>query len=44
MWDSISHVNPSVITDNSTGDIACDSYHRWREDIENMQRMGVRET
>ncbi|HPL71850.1 MAG TPA: family 1 glycosylhydrolase, partial [Rectinema sp.] len=32
IWDTFSHT-PDKIAGGHTGDIACDSYHRWREDI-----------
>src|SRR5215469_17646668 len=32
IWDRFSHT-PGIIDDGSTGDIACDHYHRWQEDI-----------
>jgi beta-glucosidase len=32
IWDRFSHT-PGKIKNGDTGDIACDSYHRWREDI-----------
>jgi beta-glucosidase len=40
IWDTFSHT-PGRIPDNATGDIACDHYHRWREDIEIMKALGV---
>jgi beta-glucosidase len=33
IWDRFSHT-PGIIDDGSTGDIACDHYHRWQEDID----------
>ncbi len=33
IWDTFSHA-PGKIQDGRTGDIACDSYRRWRDDIE----------
>jgi len=32
IWDRYSHT-PGTIDDGSTGDIACDHYHRWQDDI-----------
>jgi lactase-phlorizin hydrolase len=42
IWDLESHVKPSVIAGNATGDVACDSYNLWQTDITNMAAMGVR--
>jgi beta-glucosidase len=38
IWDRFAHT-PGKIKNGDTGDIACDSYHRWREDIALMQAM-----
>jgi beta-glucosidase len=38
IWDRFSHT-PGKIEDGSTGDVACDHYHRYREDIALMQRL-----
>lgn len=40
IWDRFSHT-PGKILDGSTGDIACDHYHRWAEDIRLMGELGV---
>lgn len=40
IWDRFSHT-PGKIEDASTGDIACDHYHRWADDIGIMQQIGV---
>jgi beta-glucosidase len=32
IWDVFSHA-PGRVKDGNTGDVACDHYHRWREDI-----------
>jgi beta-glucosidase len=39
-WDRFSHT-PGKILDNDTGDIACDHYHRWKEDVVLMQQLGL---
>ena len=41
IWDRFSHT-PGKIEDQSTGDIACDHYHRYEEDIALMRRMGLK--
>lgn len=40
IWDRFAH-NPGNIKNADTGDIACDSYHRWREDIALMRAMNL---
>jgi len=36
IWDQFSHI-PGRIQGEDTGDVACDHYHRYREDVENMK-------
>ncbi|OHD75235.1 MAG: beta-glucosidase [Spirochaetes bacterium RBG_13_68_11] len=36
IWDRFCRV-PGAISDGGTGDVACDHYHRWRDDVENMR-------
>ena len=33
IWDTFSHT-PGKTARGETGDVACDSYHRWREDVQ----------
>ncbi len=40
IWDRFSHT-PGKIADNSTGDVACDHYSRWPEDVALMQLLGL---
>ena len=40
IWDRFCHT-PGTIEDGSTGDVACDHYHRWREDIALMKELGI---
>jgi beta-glucosidase len=39
IWDIFSHT-PGRVNNGDTGDVACDHYHRWREDIELLSRGG----
>ena len=32
IWDRFTHI-PGRIQDDTTGDVACDHYHRYREDV-----------
>src|SRR6476469_10010413 len=40
IWDRFSHT-PGKIEDRSTGDVACDHYHLWRDDIALMKDLGL---
>jgi len=40
IWDRFSHT-PGKIKNGDTGDLACDSYHRWREDIALLRAMNL---
>ena len=40
IWDRFSHT-PGKISDGDTGDIACDHYHRWQDDIGLMKEIGL---
>src|SRR5258708_17412906 len=39
IWDLFCHT-PGRVGNGDTGDVACDHYHRWREDIELLARGG----
>ncbi|CAH1111465.1 unnamed protein product [Psylliodes chrysocephalus] len=41
IWDRSVHSIPSPIFNKETGDIACDSYHKYKEDIRLLKNMGV---
>ena len=41
IWDDFSHVKENI-QDRSNGDVACDHYHRFREDVKLMAEMGVK--
>ncbi len=40
IWDTFAHT-PGRVDGDDTGDIACDHYHRWPEDIALMRELGV---
>jgi beta-glucosidase len=40
IWDTFSRI-PGAIDNGDTGDVACDHYHRWPEDIALMRQLGV---
>lgn len=41
VWDTYEHDHPELITDGSNADVTCDSYHRFLQDIEALDRVGV---
>lgn len=41
IWDSWSHT-PGKVQGGDSGDVACDHYHRWREDVATMAALGVK--
>ncbi|MBL8133161.1 MAG: beta-glucosidase [Anaerolineae bacterium] len=41
IWDTFSRT-PGRIAGGDTGDVACDHYHRWREDVALMRQMTLR--
>ena len=40
IWDRFSHT-PGKVRDGDTGDVACDHYHRYREDVAIMAELGL---
>ena len=40
IWDRFSHT-PGKVAHGDTGDVACDHYHRWREDVALMKALGL---
>jgi beta-glucosidase len=40
IWDTYTHT-PGKIDGGGTGDVACDHYHRWREDLDLLARMNL---
>ncbi|MFQ5576583.1 MAG: GH1 family beta-glucosidase [Anaerolineae bacterium] len=41
IWDRFAHT-PGKVTDGSTGDVACDHYHRWPQDVTLMKSLGLK--
>ena len=41
IWDRFSHT-PGRINTGDTGDVACDQYHRYKEDVALMKELGLR--
>ena len=41
VWDVLSH-KPGFVQDEDNGDIACDHYHRYREDVQLMKQIGLK--
>jgi beta-glucosidase len=40
IWDTFSHT-PGAVLRGDNGDTACDHYHRWEEDLDLLQELGV---
>ncbi|MEU4233017.1 GH1 family beta-glucosidase [Nonomuraea sp. NPDC026600] len=40
IWDTFSH-SPGNVADGETGDVACDHYHRYRDDVSLMRELGL---
>ena len=40
IWDIFSH-QPGKVLNGDTGDVACDHYHRWPEDVALMRELGL---
>src|SRR6516164_1931406 len=40
IWDTFSHL-PGKILSGDNGDIACDHYHRWPQDVALMSELGI---
>uniref|UniRef100_A0AAR5P5R5 Cytosolic beta-glucosidase n=1 Tax=Dendroctonus ponderosae TaxID=77166 RepID=A0AAR5P5R5_DENPD len=41
LWDWWMHTYPDKTLNRDSGDVACDSYHKWNEDLELLKVLGV---
>lgn len=41
IWDTVTHEKPDLIRKRHNGDIACDSYHKYKEDVKMLKYLGV---
>ncbi|XP_045455881.1 myrosinase 1-like [Melitaea cinxia] len=41
IWDNALHNDPNLVSDGTTGDVACNSYHLWKEDIHIAHELGL---
>ena len=42
IWDEISHeAHRTKVRNKHTGDVACDHYHKWKEDVKLMKELGI---
>ncbi|VVC29505.1 Hypothetical protein CINCED_3A000813 [Cinara cedri] len=42
IWDRLVHTHPEFIKDGTNGDVACDSYHKYKEDIALLKNLNVK--
>ncbi|XP_030032528.1 myrosinase 1 isoform X2 [Manduca sexta] len=41
IWDRYSHDNQDLVFDHTNADVATDSYHKYKDDIRNIKKLGV---
>lgn len=42
IWDRLVHTRPELVRNKENGDIACNSYHLFKEDVACIKEIGVR--
>ncbi|TMS37413.1 hypothetical protein L596_004348 [Steinernema carpocapsae] len=40
VWDVFTH-RPGAVLDGSNGDVACDSYHKFKKDVQLIKSLGI---
>jgi beta-glucosidase len=41
IWDTLTHDRPDFISDRSNGDVAANSYFKYKEDVQLLKQIGV---
>ncbi|KAG5889224.1 hypothetical protein JTB14_018647 [Gonioctena quinquepunctata] len=41
IWDNLTHTRPDFTADGKNADIACDSYHKYKDDVAILKEVGV---
>ncbi|KAK9511654.1 hypothetical protein O3M35_000274 [Rhynocoris fuscipes] len=41
-WDRLVHTHPSFVANKDNGDIACDSYHKYKQDVQLLKDIGFK--
>ncbi|XP_030032583.1 myrosinase 1 isoform X2 [Manduca sexta] len=41
IWDRYTHNHPELVFDHTNADVATDSYHKYRDDVRNVKKLGV---
>ncbi|XP_018332984.1 myrosinase 1-like [Agrilus planipennis] len=42
IWDTFTHLHSEFVVDHSNGDVACDAYHKFKEDVQILKELGVK--
>lgn len=41
IWDRLTHEHPNLVDDQTTGDVACDSYNKIADDVQILKDLGI---